>query len=89
MRRSLWGFWPLSISWIHVLLRRKQEESAFVCLGLQLQAKTQVLELLTDAYLNISEDEAYTQRRGGRPSGENMWKTFGSQTERCDLYNTG
>ncbi len=73
-----------------MLLRRKQKESALISFRVITTSKTQVprQELLTDAYLSISEDEAYTPRRRERPSGENMWKTFGLQTEGCDTYST-
>lgn len=82
-RHSLWGFWPLSISWIHVPLRRKQQESALVSLKANTTSKTQVLdtEQWTDGDLNISENEAYTPGRREGSSGENMWKTFGLRAE--------
>lgn len=69
--------------------RENKERVRWFCLRLQVQAK-QVLdeELLTDADLNISEDEAYTPVRREGSSRESMRKTFGLQTEECDMYSS-
>lgn len=52
-------------------------------------SKTQVVdeELLTEADLNISEDEAYPPGRREGSSGDNMWKTSGVQTKGSDMYS--
>lgn len=68
-------------------LRRKQQESALVLLKANSTSKTQVVdtEQLSDSDLNISENEAYTPGSSEGSSVENMWKTFGLQTEGCTV----
>lgn len=62
---------------------RKQKESALISFKAATTSETQVMdkELLT--FLNI----AYTPGRSGVSSVENMWKTFGLETEECDMYS--
>lgn len=68
----------------------KKKKSALISFEATTTRKTQVLDekLLTDADLNISEDEACTPGRWEGSSGENMWKTFGLRTGGCDMYST-